>query len=162
MYTHIICIYYFWKKLSGQKLPEIIGLRFCLRFWLGILRFCLRFPICTAFVCCLLLRVRVRCMATGSYWFSIRFSDMLVAAAGSSWLLKPFSAYVRLTFCLRFSYVKNGPYETLRKLLFGQWQCETHKEAHWFSKARCLSSKYNTTPASCPVRIGPCTPDQKQ
>ena len=75
-------------------------------------------------------RCCARCMATGSCWFSIRLSDMLVAAAGSSWLLKPFSAYVRLTFCLRFSYVKNGPYETLPKPLLGQWQCETHKEAH--------------------------------
>ena len=98
-------------------------------------------------VCCCCF---VRCMATGSYRFSIRFSDMLVAAAGSSWLLKPFSAYVRLTFCLRFSYVKNGPYETLRKPLFGQWQRETHKEA-----------QSSSTPSLLPVCTWPYKPYQK-
>lgn len=51
----------------------------------------------SAICCCYF----VRCMATGSYCFSIWFSDMLVAAAGSGRLLKPFSAYVRLTFFLR-------------------------------------------------------------
>ena len=62
---------------------------------------------CAAFVCCLLLLLR----SLHSYWFlldSMRFNDMLIAAAGSSWLLKPFSAYVRLTFCLRFSYIQTA------------------------------------------------------
>ena len=43
----------------------------------------------------------VRCMATGSYWFSIRFSDMLVAAAGSA----GYWSHFLLTFALRFAYV---------------------------------------------------------
>ena len=110
---------------------EIIGLRFGLRFWRGVLRFCLRFPIkCEQFLLSAAAAPFVACMATGSYWFSARFSDILVAAAGSSWLLKPLSAYVRLTFCLRFFYVKNGPYETLRKSMFGQQDRQTHVETH--------------------------------
>ena len=133
------------KKTQWTKVSRYCLLTFLLTFLAGRLtflltfsyihRFCLLSAAAGSFVACLLALSAVcccfvRCMATGSYWFSIRFSDMLVAAAGSSWLLKPFSAYIRLTCCLRFSYVKNGPYETLRKPLFGQWQCETHKAAH--------------------------------
>ena len=96
-----------------------------------------------------------RCMATGSLWVSNIVFWYVGAAAGPSWLLKPFSAYVRLTFCLCFSYVK-----TARTSIFGQQNRQTHVETQWFSKARCLTSKYNTNPASHPIRIGPYEPDQ--
>ena len=49
----------------------------------------------SAVYCCF-----VRCMAAGFYWFSIQFSDMLVAAGGSSWLLCHFLP----TFALCFAY----------------------------------------------------------
>ena len=61
------------KKLSEEMLLETIGLRFGLRFWRGVLRFCLRFPICTAFVCCLLL-LRVRSLH--GYWFLLVFNTV--------------------------------------------------------------------------------------
>ena len=140
---------------------ETIGLCFCLLFWRGVLHFCLSFPTCTAFVCCLLLLLR----SLHGYWFLLVFNTVFWYAGSCcwlSWLLKPFSAYVRLTFCLRFSYVKNGPYETLRKSMFDQQDRQTHVETHWLSKARRLTSKYNTTPASRPIRMGPYKPYQDQ
>ena len=144
-----------WKHVCPTY--AIPGLRFCLRFWRGVLRFCLRFPIkCEQFL------LSAAAASFVAYLLASTYLLLLVAAAGSSWLLKPFSAYVRLTFCLRFSYVKNCSCETLRKSMFGQQDRQTHVETKWFSKARCLTSKYNTTPASRAIRIGPYKPDQKQ
>ena len=120
-----MCIYCL-KTTLWSKVSRNYWLTFLLTFLAGRLTFLLTFSyMCSfcllsaaagSFVACLLALSAVccccfvRCMATGSYWFSIRFCDMLVAAAGSSsrWLLKPYSAYVRLTFCLRFYCVKTA------------------------------------------------------
>ena len=67
------------------------GLRFCLRFWGGVLRFCLRFPI--------------KCE---QFWYLPRFPDMLVAAAGSNRLFlkcPPLLVAVFAPLCLCFAYV---------------------------------------------------------
>ena len=135
------------KNIPCTKVTRNYRLTFLLTFLVGRLTFFLTFSYKVRIVfisstvfwyagsCCWL--KPARCMATGSLWvFNIVFW-YVGAAAGPSWLLKPFSAYVRLTFCLRFSYVKNCPYETLRNPLLGQWQCEKHKETHqdphnWF------------------------------
>ena len=128
IYIYIWCLKTkLWGKVSGNY-----WLTCSLTFLAGRLAFLLTFSYMCSFcllsaVCCCCF---ARCIPAGFYWSLARLSDMLVAAAGSSWLLKPCSAYVRLTFCLRFSYVKQGPYETWRKPLLGQWQCEKHKERH--------------------------------
>ena len=82
-----IYIYDFWKKISGQKLAETIGLRFRLRFWRGILRFCLRFSICTAFGCCLLLLRSLHL----AFWY----------AGSCCWV----QLAIEAIFCLRSPYV---------------------------------------------------------
>ena len=150
------------KKTLWGKVAWNYWLTFWLTFLAGRLTFLLTFSYMHSF--CLLFAAAGSCSLHG-YWFLLVFNTVFWYAGSCcwlSWLLKPFSAYVRLTFCLRFSYVKNGPYETLRKSMFGQQDHQRHVETHWLSKARCLTSKYNTTPASRAIRIGPYRPYQNQ
>ena len=86
--------------------------------------FCLCFPTGTAFACYLLPPLLLLLLLVPTVFLKW-FYHMLVTAAGSSWLLTAtdaaprvagfslppvlFSAYIRLTFCLRFSYKNNGP-----------------------------------------------------
>ena len=100
-----IYIYDFWKKFSGQKLAETIGLRFRLRFWRGVLRFCLRFPICAAFVCCLL---SAAAAASSLVAYLLASTDLLHGFLICwSLLLGPagYWSHFLLTFALRFAYV---------------------------------------------------------
>ena len=114
IYVHIY-IYDFWKKIIEQNPLEIVGLRFCLRFWRSVLRFCLRFLIFIVFACCLVLLLLLLLVPIDLlHPFLLQYAGSccwLQLAIDRRWCCTasvPFAAYVCLTFCLRFCDVKTA------------------------------------------------------